>query len=363
MMMRNVIYAAAVLCLLAGCGKEAPSHGGADDAIGFRIYTPEVSSKAEVTQENLRSTSDVKVYVYETVNNIFDKALLTPETDGTLYTGRWMTSPVRSWTDYEGRRTSFHALAYSPADAEGNGLTVSAKGLQIQVAQPKEYDATGAGNIDYLLSYTVPVEPEVKPKPLVALDMEHAMAKVEVYVCCADAMVDNDTHEIEVTLTGLTFRNIYYSATLTCQNHRTAAGTGTNYWTVGGYGAADAVYSLPEDVKVRPKSDDISENLVMDFIAIPVDRADMGSGYVMNVEYRVRVTDRTTGQVQEADFSSDFRLSAYTDGWHNAHKVRYEFLIDSGISLTGTITDWVEVDFVEGVVLPEIKEDETNEGQ
>ena len=92
----------------------------------------------------------------------------------------------------------------------------------------------------------------------------------------------------------------------------------------------------------------------MRFISIPVTNADMQASdrYKLKLSYTVTVSN-TVSHVSETNSHTEiFDLSAVTASWQSGHRVKYELCISSGIELTGSIVDWIDVEYVEGVVLP-----------
>ena len=51
----------------------------------------------------------------------------------------------------------------------------------------------------------------------------------------------------------------------------------------------------------------------------------------------------------------EFYLYNYNPiNYQSGHRVIYTATIDSGVNLEGVVTDWINVDYIEGTVLPEI---------
>lgn len=351
-MMKGISYiwsaALASALMLAGCSKDG-YRSAADDSILFRVNTPEVTlTKGEVTEETIETASVVKVYETAVSEGaLYNGSLLTPEMNGSEYTGVWKPISGSTWSNYEYDNLSFHAIAYSPENAETNGLTIKSKGHEIAVSQPHSYDPSS--NIDFLLAKEVRVPTDLARKKVIPLNLEHAMAKVELYVYCADAMANDD--DITITIDQLNIEGIHTDLTMIYAPQSTV-----EKWSRKDYGQADATYTLPAGFEVKARNgENLTDNLAMGFIAVPVDKADMEA--VLNIRYSVSVASVNDGTPVE--FEASFDLSDHTSlGWMSNHKVKYELVIDTGISLKGRITDWIEVDYIEGIVLPEIKEEQ-----
>ena len=342
---------------LVSCRKDDSAVGNIQGEILFRLNTPEVVSvKSEVTTDNLLD-DNVSVKVYESLNSSgpwYNGGDVQPEKEGDIYTGVWKTNPVVSWENYNFSNMSFYALVYSPDNALDNGLTIKSKGLQIDISQPLTYNPVG--NIDYLMASPVRVPVDIAKGRVIPFNLEHAMSKVEVYLYCADAMVSNDDVTVTITLNDLRIERMHHSATLTY-----APQSLNEKWTRQNYGSANAAYSLKDPgaitFSVLPKSANLSDNLAMEFIAIPVDNPDMESR--LYVDYDVTITHTDDNSESIIHIENYFNLKDYTPlGWMSNHKVKYELEIDTGISLTGRIVDWIAVDYIEGIVLPEISDDE-----
>lgn len=339
-----IYFVFAFSLLLMSCNK-GEHETYASDEILFRVNTPEVTlTKSEITEDNIR---DSQVMIYESLvldGLLYDGSLLKPEMSDGSYTGVWKPETATTWTNYTAENLSFYAYAYSPVAAIGNGLTVNGKGSEIIVSQPDSYNPES--NIDYLMSAPVRVPTDISKGKVIPLNLEHAMSKVELYVYCADAMVSTGAQTIEIDILELYIERIHTDVTMVYAPQNVS-----DKWSRKDYGEADVTYHCPAEFEVKARNDEnLSENLALGFIAVPVDNPDMKSR--LYIRYTVNVNG--AGAVE---FSSYFNLADYTSsGWKSNHKIKYELKIDTGISLTGTVTDWVAVDFIEGVVLPEITE-------
>ena len=331
--------------ILTGCGKD-DIRSDSDDSILFRVNTPEVTlTKGEVTDETVETASVVTVYETSVSGGaLFNGSQLTPEKNGEEYTGVWKPESGSTWSNYEYANLTFHATAYSPRNAVGNGLTIKSKGHEIMVSQPHAYDPSS--NIDFLYAQEVRVPTDIARKRVIPMNLEHAMAKVELYVYCSDAMANDD--QITIAINELNIEGIHTDLTMVYAPQSTV-----EKWSRKDYGQADATYTLPAGFSVKARNDEnMSDNLAMEFIAVPIGKADMMAE--LNISYSVSVSSVDGGTPVE--FEASFELADYTSaGWMSNHKVKYELMIDTGISLKGRITDWIEVDYIEGVVLPEIK--------
>lgn len=341
-MIKYMLLPSMLFFLFMGCSKDLPVASGGDEIV-FRLNTPEVMlTKAEVTDDNIKTDATVKVY--EALNSggsLYDGSVLKPEVSDGNYTGVWKPEEANStWTNYDFANMAFYGLAYSPSEAVGNGLTINSKGQVIIVSQPHTYDPSTT--IDYLLSNSVSVPNDQAAGKVIPLNLEHAMSKVELYVYCADAMVSNDNQTIVITIEELNISRLYTDVTMIYSPQNDI-----EKWSRKDYGTADATYSN-DNFSVVARTADMVANRAMSFIAVPVDQQDMEAE--LNIRYTVKVNSENP-----VEFSASFNLADYTPkGWMSNRKIKYELEIDTGINLTGTITDWVNVDYIEGIVLPEI---------
>lgn len=342
-----------------------------DETIMFSVSAPglEVTrsevTESEVTDAGLAEGVDsgtMGLRLHETLLSDYIYGLrLAPEKINDTFTGRWFPDAAHGgqrpkWTDKATNGNipamSFFAFAFSPFSKYGSSIVVGegSRGRSVTITQPSSYQ--DAGFIDYLLSYEVdvPAQKVGDSYPLIALQLEHALTKVELYVDCAEAF-KNSKYKIEFT--ELCFNDIYTTATLTVSHHKKAGEAGSNLWTVS-YASGDGTvndYNLvadPEDPVVLNVD---NEEPVMEFIAFPVSST---FPYTLDVAYRISDTEQTPQGAVIASSATTFTLRNFTPkGWLSGHKVRYSLHIDNGIELTGKITDWVEGDYIEGVIFPD----------
>lgn len=348
------LYSASLLFLSVSCQKEHPQ--SADNRISFRVYTPlDIATKAEVTDESIKNTAVSSVYVYESRQNLFGTSgsLLTPETNEREYSGRWLPEEQPSWgentwnLDYQ-----FWGWAYSPAGT--SGLTISDAGKTVTVTQPSTYPSRGE-YVDYLLSY-IHSEPALSnssdKRKSIPLVFEHALVMVDIYLYRALSMTDKS---VELVVNELTLGKIYNEGRISCNSHSyNSTNHQPNVWSVQSKsGSVDYSITNIKDSDIKTRDEAIASAPTMRFISIPVTNSDMlpNERYKLKVSYTVTVTN-TTGAIKTNSYTEVFQLSAVTASWQSGHRVKYELCISSGIELTGSIADWIDVEYVEGVVLP-----------
>lgn len=324
------IYAAAILAslliILGGCSK-----GEVGTTIGFEVLTPEVSvsadpmTKGEITASNL---TDVQTYVYVKGTRNGNSLFGTTSVARLWYngtTGRWAPSITELWTDQD----TYTFYGYAFRQPNGTSLLVSNQGYQISVRQPDTY--TPGVFADYLLSDQL-IYPPSSVHRLVPLQLRHALAKVEIYVTRAIGMND-----VTISAASVTFEGIRNTSTLTYSS---------DHWT-----------SIPGETKVNythqttTNGDIKAENApdiepFMSFIAVPAHRTAL-----TNSQITVSYTAVSPGSTPQT-YTRSFNLYGLGNNWDSGHKITYRFLIDNGIHLSGSITDWSEEDVIEGTIIP-----------
>ena len=367
--MKRLIYIFFLFALLS-CDKE----GGAvreARSMQFSVLTPEiVSTKGEVTVDGLISgTNPDQVYVYGVASDgVSSSPVFTfPGTAKLQYqstTKTWkplQINPETGKTDidelWDNSGTlyyQFYGYAYSGNAALGTDLVINneAAGRQFTIYQPEtaEWSAAakvdGSGTLDYLLSYLVDVPPAPSNNyPLVKLQLEHAMAKVEVDVQIASAMLG------KVKNMKLQFSGIERAATMLCLQPKLDIESGTNSWIVNlknlkaTYTVTDIVCS---EANLAEGEGVISPD--MSFLAVPVTNSEM-AGYGLMLSY-YDIDAPLTG---DPTYEYEFDLKDFSPkGWMSGHRVRYVLTIDDSIHLTSQIVDFEDVDYMEGVMLPDI---------
>lgn len=361
---RTIYIILSVFLLTLSCQKEQPNV--VDDQISFHVYTPlDIATKAEVTDESIKETSVTSVYVYESLQTLFGTSgsLLSPEKNTKdEYSGRWLPSGDPYWgNDTWDVNYQFWGWAYSPAGS--TNISVIDAGKSVSVRQPSEYPSKGE-YIDYLLSY-IHSEPalasEDEHRKSIPLAFEHAMTMVDIYLYRDASMTDNESASlrVEIVVNELTLGTIFNVGQLSCNSHAFRSSVQKqNVWSVVSK-SGDVKYTLNNipnsEIKLRKAA--IAEAPKMRFISIPVTNADMlpNDRYKLKVKYTVTVTNTQTRESSSNTYTETFDLSAVTSAWQSGHRVKYEVCISSGIELTGSIVDWIDVEYVEGVVLPDKK--------
>ena len=210
--MKRLIYILFIFAFLS-CGKDG-SVVNKGKVMEFSVHTPEVvSTKAEVTLDRLKTAADhILIYGMSSDGNSSVPVFPSPGTVSLVYnsnTNTWKPLLKRNneeieflWDEAGKMYYQFYAYAFSGnVNADNNKLEISneAAGRQFTVEQPEtavwqapgnvDGLVDGSGTIDYLLSYLVSETSRNGSYSVVDLKLEHAMAKVEVDVQVAAAML------------------------------------------------------------------------------------------------------------------------------------------------------------------------------
>lgn len=345
-----------------------------DRSMKFKVITPDVTlnTKAELTGDMLVDATKDNLYVYAEQSDgttsypivsmpgaelVYDSQVRVWNPVKYEYgynNGSYGYFPNKMTWDNSGKSYyRFYGFAYSSNAVLGTNLSVenSTYGRQFTVTQPET--GTGEGTIDYLLSSLVNVSPSSGHYPLVPIELEHAMARVDVDVQIADAMFDASNgnaslvKDVEVSVSG-----IKRKATMLCVQPKLYGVEGANSWYITFENATAATYkSIIEDQDLYSNLEGSDSDLNMSFMAIPVNNAGM-EDLVLTLTYNnAAKTDVSTPK----DYVYTFNLKDYTpQGWLSGHKVKYVLTIDNSIHLTGKVVDYQDMEYIESVILPNI---------
>lgn len=328
--MKRVLEILLVAMLLSACMQ------GDDLTVGS---STEIAFNAKHIQRGEMTQSDIdkgKVYVYGVQNNttkIYNNAPITRDAT----TGKWFPQSKRNWT--EGSSYSFYGYAYNTT----NGLTlVSGKdGLEIEVQQPSSYNESAM--IDYLLSYTFKVA-DGAMKPIVQLHLEHAMALVEIYVVRGNMF--------EARLKSMTFENIYWQGQMKCTSQAIVNSGERNIWQVTPSGNNDVVYTFAPTTTTIIGDERANTQARMAIMCLP-QQITANTKLTIRYEINEKVTaDSADNFVEKV---GEFYLFNYNPvDYQSGHRIIYTATIDSGVNLEGVVKDWINVDYIEGTLLPEV---------
>lgn len=349
--MRAKMLALVGALVMWGC--EQPSvEQPAGSTITFGSPTMSLGGRALVTQE---SVDDGSVPIY--VHAIADNTRLYPVSNWSqgeqitqdMSTAKWLPSNSNNEREWQsGTQYTFNAFAYTPTDATSNGsLTIGSNGKEITVSQPDSYEPSEM--VDYLYSHSFTVA-DGAMRPLVMLDLEHAMALVEIHIFKHESIA-------EAYLDYITISNFYNNATMICKPTIYNSG-GNNEWQIALSGNDDTVYTLDGGnysnevtrIELEVKESESAEKLT--FLAIP---QQMDVRNLLSVGYWVNEKFDEESEDNFVHHAAEFKLyNYYPIVWQSGHHIVYTLEVDTGIHLEGVIVPWVDVDYIEGTVLPDL---------
>ena len=327
--MKRLFYILFAMVLLSACNDGEVVIGNS----GEISFNAKHMSRGAMTQDDIDQS---QIYVYGVQNNtsrIYNNAPITRD----AATGKWFPATKRSWT--EGSSYSFYGYAYNTM----SGLTLlSGKdGLEIDVQQPTTYNE--AAMIDYLLSYTFKVA-DGAMKPIVQLHLEHAMSLVEIYVVRGNMF--------DARLTKMTFENIYTSGSMKCTSQAIANSGERNIWQTTPSGLNNAVYTFEPTSTTIIGDERENTEAVMKIMCLP-QQITANTKLIIEYEINEKVTPESPDNF--VAHREEFLLFNYNPiNYQSGHRVIYTATIDSGVNLVGVVKDWIDVDYIEGTVLPEI---------
>jgi hypothetical protein len=320
-----------ILFAMALCGCRGFDH---IIELGEIKFNAEVVSRDALSQSNIERGKVYVVGVQNNSNKIFNNVAITRDAT----TGKWFASTKKNWV--EGSNYSFHAYAYNT----NTGLTITSgkDGLEIAVRQPTTYNE--AEMIDYLLSYSFKVA-DGAMKPIVQLQLEHAMSLVEIYVVRGNMF--------DARLTKMTFENIYSQGSMKCTAQAVANSGERNIWEVAPSGSNNVVYTYePTNTAIIG---DERENTAakMSIMCLP---QQLTANTKLTIEYEVNEKVTPESPDNFVAHKEEFLLYNYQPiNYQSGHRIIYTATVDSGVNLEGVVSPWKDVDYIEGTVLPEIK--------
>lgn len=326
--MKKLVY---ILFIIVLCGCQEFDH---TLELGEIKFDAKIVSRDALSQSNIESGKIYVVGVQNNSNMIFNNVAITRDAS----TGKWFASSKRNWT--EGSNYSFHAYAYNT----NSGLTITSgkDGLEIAVQQPTTYNA--AGMIDYLLSYSFKVA-DGAMKPLVQLQLEHAMSLVEIYVVRGNMF--------DARLTKMTFEGIYSAGTMKCTAQAIANSGDRNIWEISPSGNNNVVYTYQPTNTIVIGDERNNTAAKMMIMCLP---QQLTANTRLTIEYEVNEKITPDSPDNFVAHREEFLLYNYQPmNYQSGHRIIYTATVDSGVNLEGVVSAWKDVDYIEGTVLPEIK--------
>lgn len=330
MKMKRFLQLIWCVALLAACEQGGDNHN--TESLSEIAFSTKNVVRSVITQEDIDSAgATVKVYATRNGNPLYNNVEIERED-----TGKWYPKTGKdSWSSGDGY--SFYGYAYNTTE----GLTINENGTSIVVNQPTSYDE--AKMVDYLLSYKFDVA-DGRMQPIVQLQLEHAMALVEVYVVRGNLF--------DAKLESLTLENIYSSGSLKCTTHAKANEDKTNIWEISLSGNGTTKYTVKSDSGIEIGDTHETTEATMKIMCIP---QQLTPNTKLTVVYTVNEKISTESADNWVQHTETFQLFNYSPiNYQSGHRIVYTATIDSGVNLQGTIAKWKDVDYIEGTILPEI---------
>lgn len=331
--MKRLLYILFAATLTVGCNNGDDIYIGNPQEI---VFAAKHISRGALNQTDIdNGTGTVLVCgVQNNSSKIFNNVAITRD----AATGKWFSATKRNWV--EGSNYSFHAYAYNTLD----GLTITSgkDGLEFSVQQPTTYDEEAM--IDYLLSYSFKVA-DGAMKPIVQLYLEHAMSLVEIYVVRGNMF--------DARLTKMTFENIYTQGSMKCTAQAVANSGSKNVWEVSPSGSNNVVYTYEPTTPVIIGDERNNTEAKMEIMCLP---QQLTANTKLTIEYEVNEKISPESPDNFVLHKEEFQLYNYQPvNYQSGHRIVYTATVDSGVNLEGVVSEWQDVDYIEGTVLPEIK--------
>lgn len=359
---RNILLAVVSMLVVVGCDNMeglSPRYGTIQ--FGTEEIRVSAKSRAFVDQEGIDDGS-IPVYVHALINGSQQLYPVSGTAQGERIvqdqtTAKWLPRTSSNYRDWRaGSSYTFNGFAYTPTNATSSSmLTIKSYGKEIVVNQPSTYNPSQM--VDYMLSHTFTVA-DGRVRPLVQLDLEHAMSLVEVRLVKHESI--NEAYIENVTMSGF-----FRSATMNCIAPAVYNSGASNEWNAALAGSDDTVYSFTpapytdQEGRVPMVTKGEEGEVVMAFLAIP---QQMEMVNTLRVSFWVNEKFNFDDESEPDNFvhhEAEFKLYNYSPiVWRSGHRVVYTLEVDTGIHLQGVIAPWIDVDYIEGTVLPEIKYDE-----
>jgi hypothetical protein len=75
----------------------------------------------------------------------------------------------------------------------------------------------------------------------------------------------------------------------------------------------------------------------------------------LTIVYEINEKITPTSPDNWVEHTEEFKLYNYEPmNYQSGHKIVYTATIDSGVNFEGVVKEWIDVDYIEGTVLPEI---------
>ena len=156
----------------------------------------------------------------------------------------------------------------------------------------------------------------------------------------------------EARLKSMTFENIYSAASMKCTSQAIVNSGEKNVWQTTPSGLNNAVYTFAPTATTEIGDKRDNTEAVMKIMCVP-QQITANTKLIIEYEINEKVTSESPDNFVAK--SQEFYLFNYNPvNYQPGHRIIYTATIDSGVNLVGVIKDWIDVDYIEGTVLPEI---------
>lgn len=299
-----------------------------------------------LTQADIDGGGKAKVFICGMQNNttaLYSDAEITRD----AATGKWFPATKKDWVN--GSSYTFHGYAYNLVNGQQptglefvkNSSGKDQYGLEVNITQPSSYNESQM--IDYLVSYTHRIA-NGSSKPIVQIHLEHVMTLAEFYVVRGNLF--------EARLKEMTFSNIFYKGNLKCTSQAVLNSGEKNAWQMTPNGNNDVVYTYKPSSPVAIGDNRDNTAAKMAVMCLP-QQLTAATKFTIVYEVNEKITEGSDDNWVE--HTETFSLYNYNPiDYQSGHRVVYTATIDSGVNLEGVVKDWIDVDYIEGTVLPEI---------
>ena len=156
----------------------------------------------------------------------------------------------------------------------------------------------------------------------------------------------------DARLTKMAFENIYSAASMKCTAQAIVNSGEKNKWQTTPSGSNNTVYAF-EPTSITTIGDE-RENTeaVMKIMCVP---QQITANTKLTIEYEINEKVTAESADNWVLHKEEFYLFNYNPvNYQPGHRIVYTATIDSGVNLVGVVKDWIDVDYIEGTVLPEI---------
>ncbi len=340
---KYTVLALAIALLAPACSKEESAQTDYAPTITFGVSAVATATRTEIADNsNIESKT---VYVYGSTSStsfVYSSEPISYDADAKkwLPTDKTKVKPWDKTASYQ-----FYGYTYLPANLPKWRLQFPASGYNktFNVYQPQFYNQSSQF-VDFLLSHTFNALGSARP--IVQLQLEHAMALVDIYIVKHKSLAQR-----KVRVKSLSLTSVRTNATMTCASQAVANSGKSNEWQTTFLDHTPATYTIGNAMEVALETDKTGAH--MRIIAVP---QQMNAQNRLTVTYEVDESgDGTDGNEQMTEHTETFLLYNYTPiVWESGHRIIYRATIDTGIHLQGQIAAWKDVDYIEGTVLPDI---------